>query len=387
MISMVKSKNVILDIIVVIILMYCLNVPNSIFSFRYYEWIPIVVDIVIVGTLLALHNGKLKLQGICRDLFSQFFIPLIVPTIIAAITAVLIYRNTRYTMSSFKYILWVYGAYVLAYILYQKYKYRLFNFICIAGTVSYFTAICKGILYMDTSYYEVHELTYVYGMLLLFVSLSSEMKKKKTILVCLTCIIGILLGNKRALWLALAVSYGIYFAFYKLLNNKSKGLKFVAVISILIGFVWIWFIQTGYFELACIRFGINDMSRLKMWNYFRSDYIISPLYFGRGLTYTLVVMDEIHSALFISHGIPIHNWVLSTYIGWGFIPFLYYLYIFLYRRVTCLISKGTKKLPWIFLSVTILFYVVNFFGDTMFNIGISILYMGIWLFLQEQNAV
>ena len=122
-----------------------------------------------------------------------------------------------------------------------------------------------------------------------------------------------------------------------------------------------------------------------MWNYFKKDYNFSLSYWGRGLTYTDIVMSEVHSQLFISTAIPIHNAILKMFIGWGFIPLAYYLYAYIYMRVLYIMKKEQNKNAWIFFIVTIIFLIINFFGDTMFNIGISICYAMIWTILQNSD--
>ena len=372
-------------IIVIFILMFCINVTSSIFRVSFYYWIPLVLDICGILIYSLQKSKRIKLKFIYYDMIKQFFLPLLIPSMLAAVTSAAVYHNSRFTLSSFKYVLWVYGAYLLGYFLIQRYKFKAFYLVVIAGTISYITVIIKALYFKELGYLEVHELTYIYGMLFIFFMLYKGISKKRKIGLCLVCFIGVYLGGKRALWLAMAIALAIYILFYKILKNKTLGLRCVAFGLICVAFIWVWFIKAGYFEMTCMRFGINDMSRLKMWNYFRNDYEMSLGYLGRGLTYTDVVMSDIHSLLHISTAIPIHNCILKMYIGWGFVPFAYYLYAFLYKRVLYMTKKGAKNNAWLFLAITIVFYIINFLGDTLFNMGISIVYAMIWTLLQNKD--
>jgi len=387
---MAKSKiNNIEYIAMIFTLALCINVSDSLFRFRYYTWIPFSICVIVIIAFLAKKRGRVSIKKIYLEMIKRFFLPLIIPSILSVFSSIIVYHNTRYIMSSFKYVLWVYGAYLFGYMLLNRYKIKAINMLMIAGTISYLTVIPKAIIYNDLGYLEVHELTYIYGLLLVFYSLyqGDDLSKKNKNRGIFICLIGVFLGNKRALWLALGISYGAYYLFYKVLKNRKKGLRFVAVISITVAFLWVWMIQSGLFELLCLRFGINDMSRLKMWNYFRNDYTFSLSYLGRGLTYTDVVMSEIHNQLHITTGIPIHNCILKMYIGWGTIPFMYYIYEFIYKRVINMEKTSEKNNAWLFLVVTLVFYIINFFGDTMFNMGISIFYAMVWNLLQRKEFV
>ena len=354
------SENIIVQcIFVVFMLMFCINVTYSIFNFSYYAWIPVVVDSVVIF-IAAFKHTNWAIKKIYKDMFYQFFLPLIVPSIVSAITAVAVYHDTEYIMSSFKRVLFVYGAYFLGYILMEKFKFKAFYLVLIAGTLSYFTVICKAVIVGNAYMLEVHELTYIYGMLFVFFLLINGISIREKILLCGICVIGMVLGSKRALWLAVSIALLVYLVFHKLLHLRKKGLKVVVAMIMSIGFLWIWMIKSGTFELICNRFGINDMSRLKMWNYFKNDYNLSIMYAGRGLTYTDVVMSKVHGSLGITTAIPIHNAILKMYIGWGFLPFAYYLCAFLYMRVTRMEGNGYPNNMWVFLSVSLVFYIIKF---------------------------
>lgn len=379
-----NKKEMINNVILIVFLMFCINVTYSIFRFKFYTWLPLVIDFILIFIYLCRYE-KLKLRRIYYEMVREFFLPLIIPSIFAAATAIFIYHNPRYTMSSFKYVLWVYGAYLFGYFLVCKFRLKAFYLFLVAGSISYFTVICKAIIKHEYGLLEVHEMTYIYGMLFIFFLLYKDISKNKKRLACIICLIGMILGDKRALWLALLVALVTYYLFFIILNNKKRGLKFVCLITLILTFAWVWVIKSGYFELICLKYGINDMSRLKMWNYFNKDYSFSPLYFGRGLTYTDVVMDQVHDQLHITTAIPIHNCILKMYIGWGFLPFAYYIFYFVHVRVAKLLKTGNKNNAWLFLSVTLLFLIINFLGDTLFNIGISMLYAMIWTFLKNPD--
>ncbi len=380
------KKYLVICFTTIICLMFCINVTFSFFRYSYYQWIPFIID--IFGILIySMKYKKIGIKKLYYVMIKEFFLPFLIPSIIAAITAVLIYHNSRYTMSSFKYVLWAYGAYLLGYFLVVKFRIHAFYLFLCAGTISYITVIFRTIiLKIPGVSLEVHELTYLYGVMFVFFATYSKISKNQRFFSCLICVCGIILGNKRVLWLSLTIALSVYILFHHILHKKIKGLRFCAIISLIVGFCWIYIIKNGFFEQICYMFNINDMSRLKMWNFFKEDYDISPLYWGRGLTYTDVVMSIVHlSQLHISNPIPIHNFVLKAFIGWGFWPFLYHFFNFLYFRIINIAKNGRQENAWILLSVTLVIYINNFFGDTMLNIGTCILYGMIWSLFRLEN--
>lgn len=378
-----NNKKILLNGIVFIILTCCINVTYSIFNLKYYEMIPLSIDLFVIIFGMILH-GRIKIKRIYFPMIYEFFFPLMIPSIIAAISAQYIYHDIKYTMSSFRIILCIFGAYLLGYFLVERFRLKAIYMFLTAGTISYITVIFR-VLFTNAPdiSLEVHELTYLYGVILVFFLTYRDVLKKDRIIACVVCVIGILLGDKRALWLGLLIALVVYFIFYRLLNNRERGLKFVAFCCIVGAFFWVWFIKSGYFDLLCIRFGIQDNTRIVMWNYFRNDYEISPFYWGRALTYTDVIMADVHDQLHISTAIPIHNAILKMYIGWGFLPFAYYIYYYIYKRILNIQKKVKDNGAWVFLAVSIVFYIVNFFGDSMFNMGTGILYGMIWSLLQQ----
>lgn len=366
-------------IIVVLIIMYSVSASDSLFISKYCNWIPLVAATVIM-IFISIRDDNKNYIGKIIKVIKLFVLPLIIPTVIATITAWLIYQNSRFTLSSWKFVLFTLGAYAFGLIIIFKFKFEAIYLILFACVCSYLTNIIKFLIVGDKGILEVHELTYIFGMIFIFFLLYEGIEYKKRIILCSICAICIILGGKRAMLLALAVSLIIYFLFYKISKKKNMWLLIMAVSWIILSFAWVWFIRSGNFELLCKKFGINDMSRIKMWNYFKKDYSFSPIYFGRGLSYTDVIMSYDHSKLHISTAIPIHNAILRIYIGWGFIPTLYFLYYYFIRRIIC-INRQSNKNAWIFMTISIAFFIVNLFGDTIFNSGTSIAYIVLWLIL------
>gem|GEM_PF-4702693 len=320
------------------------------------------------------------------DLIEQFFLPFIIPTLIATVTAAVVYQNSRYTLSSYKYVLWTYGAYLLAFLTVKRYQKKALYLELAAGVISYLSVIIRALVTRDPGLLEVHELTYIFGMLLLFFCFYQGISRRERIITCSVCLLGVLLGSKRALWLALLVALGVYLVCRKLLKWEKKGQLFVGLVAIAVTFAWFAVIKYGIFDLFCDRMGVSDNSRRVMWDYFNIYYDLSPAYPGRGLTCTLVEMNRVHNLLRINTAISIHNEMLSMYIGWGFLPFLYFMVMYIIRRVRYLNGGKYENNSWIFLVISLVFLIINYFGSTMFNMGTSMVYLTIWTVFRDEKV-
>ena len=223
----ILKKNIIQYLITVIILMFCINVTYSIFVFDNYSWLPLAIDFIVI--FFSLCSNLINIKRVYCEMIKQFFLPLIIPSVLSAFTSVLIYNSEKYTMSSFKYILWLYGAYLLGYFLVEKFKIKAFYLFLTAGTISYITVIFQALITNNWGILEVHELTYIYGMLFVFFLAYKDITNKVRIITCIICVLGIILGGKRILWLAVIIALFTYFIFYKIIDGKAKLLRIITI--------------------------------------------------------------------------------------------------------------------------------------------------------------
>lgn len=392
----IKFKRVGLEyVFFVLYIAFILNVPNSIFQTSYDTWLPYfyVLPNIFLTWVHYVETTRVK-KDIC-DILRYFIAPIIIVSLVAAITAHWVYHNDIATMNSLKKALDVCVAYMFGYYLVRKFKKQTIGLIIIAGVLTYSTVIVRFILAGGRNPFgaangitlEVHTLTYIFSMVFIALLLDKKIKKEIKKILCIICFVGIVLGNKRALYLAMGIALFVYYLFHKVLQNKSRGLKVVAIISVASAIIWVWMIHSGIFEALTVRLGVKDNSRLLMWNYFKNDYSVSINYWGKGLTYTDIIMGKIYKKLQFSHAITIHNDILRSFIGWGFIPFCYYIFICMYSRIVYFVKQKKIEDAWRFLAVSVVYFVINFFGNTFFTPSVCIVYFVVWydiVFKEEQ---
>lgn len=375
-------------VLFVLYLAFIMNVPYSIFQTSFSSWLPYpYASFCLVLALIGSIKGKtIRLSKERWEILRYFALPIVAVSVVSAVTAVTVHSTGFAVMNSFRKALDVCMAYAFGYFLVRQYREKTVTLLVIAGWVTYSTVIIRYVMAGGRSPFgvadgitlEVHFLTYMFAMIFI----TRLLKKKKTkadIWILVACGVGIILGDKRALYLAMAVALGIYFLFRKILKYQTKGLLALTAGMVLVAVAWVWFVHSGAFEATVKMLGIRDNSRLRMWNYFQKDYSFSLFYWGRGLTYTdIILAKDPGILLLIVKPITLHNDILRSYIGYGFLPFCYFMWNFLHERVFFLVKKQRIESAWIFFTVTVAYFVINFFDNNLFVSSVSIVYFVLW---------
>ena len=148
-------------------------------------------------------------------------------------------------------------------------------------------------------------------------------------------------------------------------------------------FIYLILIKNGYFSLILARLGVADNMRLSFWNFFRDSYELSPFYLGRGIQYTdnRMILSSTKGALRITNNVGIHNDILLTYFGCGFLPFLYYyyyLFVLNLKKIKRIFNYANIWLYFAIVSYCFVNYMVDYmityipFNLCLFTIGLLI---------------
>lgn len=169
------------------------------------------------------------------------------------------------------------------------------------------------------------------------------------------------------------------FLFFKIKERKDRIIKITMISYFAVAFIYLILIKNGYFSLILARLGVPDNMRLSFWNFFRDSYELSPFYLGRGIQYTdnRMILSSTKGALRITNNVGIHNDILRTYIGWGFIPFLYYYYNLFVLNLKKIKRKFNNANIWLYFAI-VSYCFVNYMVDYMityipFNICLFII--------------
>lgn len=389
--------------IYVIYMMFILNVTYSFFYTDYANTFAVLFALfgMLISTIPGLINGVLDKR--IKQGFAAFLLPMILITMVSVFTARYVH-GTPFNSSDVKQSLLRCFYYIIAFFV-AYYSIRWFDkdairLIVISGWISYSTVFVKylknagikGIVNFDHGVggvsLEVHNLTYCMGLFFIYYLVSCEYTKKEKLKMLIPILIAIVYGNKRTLFLGLAVSLLLYFLFNKFESRRMQMLRVVFGIYIIGAFIFLWLVRSGTFSAILAYFDIPDMSRLKMWNYFSSSYTISPNYWGRGIAYTdnMMAKSSTKQVLKLTVNIPIHNDILKAYIGWGFIPFLYYIVNFFLRQVHWFVKQSKENNGWRYFAIASCVYFINFFDNMITAINFNMCFFAIWLLLIKEKG-
>lgn len=392
--------------IFVIYMIFVLNVTYSVFysdSARVLQ-IPLAMLGLFYMFVADKGFGKIRVKSINE--FNAFCTPMIIITMISVYTSIAVYRTTNPSdwkqsiVRCFYYVV----PFLAAYYSIKKFGNDTPRLLIISGLISYSTVFFRYVYYggfgillhfannkVNGISLEVHNLTYCMGLFFLYYLLSDKYDNKFKTKICLILMIGVFFGEKRALYLGLTVTLLVYFLFHKFKEKRLNLLKIVFVFYIFAAFIYLILIKTGVFEALLYKYGINDMSRLTFWNYFSSAYEISPFYLGRGIAYTDNIMGatETMREMRVAAATNIHNDILRAYIGWGYLPMLYYLVNFFLLRVKRFIKDKNEENGWRYFTIASLYFFINFFDNMLsaenFNLCFFVVYLLLVNDLESKN--
>ncbi len=385
-------------IIAIVVLIPVLVVYNSLFSLEGYRHLYINVIFFFCGMSILLKAKKKKLFF---DGLVGFLFPLAIVTALSVITAIKIYHTTfraDYTQS-IVHCFYIFEAYVIAYYYYKEFGKDSIRLFVIAGLISYVTVIMKFCYYsrfhfssglFNTSYngvtLEVHNLTYILGMFFLYYLLSHDYMYKFKKIMLLVLFVGIFLGNKRAIYVAIIISLFVYYVFHKLDKKNAQLLKIITIIYFVVSFLYLYIIKSRLLELFLIAHNIDSSSRITFWNYFNSCYELSPFFVGHGIAYTSNVMATkiFQENADIWSVTELHNDILRSYIGWGCLPFVYYFLNFIYLQTNKVIARAGNTKAWKYFVIISYVFFVLFFDNMLLEIDFNIAFFILWFVFNEK---
>lgn len=387
----------------VVYMMFVLNVTYSIFNTAYAYNFAILFALfgVALYAIPMLVRGKIE-RKLARGIVA-FLLPMILITGISIITAVCVHGSSIYgsdVSQSLLRCIHYCAAFLIAYYSVRWFGKDTVRLIVISGLISYATVFIqyiqraglKGLIFFQHVVngvgLEVHDLTYCMGLFFIYYLLSDEYSKSYKIKALIPISIAIIYGNKRSLFLGLVISILIYVLLNRFESQSLQLLWIVFGIYIVGAFIFLWLVKSGVFATILTYFNIPDMARLRIWNYFSDSYTLTPGYWGRGIAYTdnRMVLRETMQSLDITNKIPIHNDILRIYIGWGFIPFLYYLVNFFLLQIRWFRKQGNNNNGWQYFAIASCVYFINFFDNMITSVSFNICFFVIWLLLTKEKG-
>lgn len=389
------------SIVYVIYMIFIINVNYSLFYTNYAPMLQTLLAL-IAAYYVFVRRGIGRIEKCFIKEFNAFCTPMVLISLLSIFTAVFVHHTSNQSdinqslVRCYYYVV----AFMIAYFSVKKFGKDAPVLIITAGLISYATVFFQYIYYagfdgllhfmnnkVNGISLEVHNLTYCLGLFFLFYLLCDKYPKKYKIRMCIILGIAIFWGNKRALYFGFAITLVIYYLFHKFAEKRLTLLKVIFVVYIIGAFLYLWFVKSGIFELLLSIFNINDMSRLKFWNYFQNVYEITPFYWGRGISYTdnIMGLPSTMKEMQVTSATNIHNDILRAYIGWGCLPFLYYFINFFLIRTHRFIQEGNQKNGWRYFAVASFYYFVNFFDNMLTAVNFNLCFFVVFLLLENED--
>lgn len=306
---------------------------------RVYRLNTVCILFFLFFTLLA-NNFKFKYHR--SELFAYFivFVPYIYQCLFSLIFFELYKKITFRNL--IHYNLQPVLVCVMAIVAYVTFSRKALKGVLIAAAINYFVYIVVCVVkYGPFSLFEagtdtnasklleVHELTFVFGLTVVYLILSGYFNTKKInrrwlFLLTIFC----LLGFKRILILAMIIAICMYW-FLKRYKTPIISI-IISFILIAISLFWVficssWDILTG----LSIKYNIDLSGRNWIYSNFYPYYKYSVSYLGAGIGYVQQLIGQMDTMVLKGHSIGLHNEYLRLYIELGFIPYIFYFILLL----------------------------------------------------------
>lgn len=200
--------------------------------------------------------------------------------------------------------------------------------------------------------FEVHDLTFASGILVLLFMFNRSLTKDKYVIFVLLLFI-IFIGWKRIQILSILFIIILWFISRKIQFNK-KMIKFISLFA-LAGFLfYVFLIDSGYLTKIINYLGINSMGRIYYYEeiakYF--DFNIFELGIGRNMV-TTILTSPVHSYLNVA---GVHNDILKYFAETGFIVFSLWILYFFYALPTYMLKQyGNVFLKQFYMFISYIF--------------------------------
>lgn len=326
--------------------------------------------------VIYVYSFMLFLFGISNSEYFSTNITVIVPTLGIISCLYLFKENTlKYVLCSFIVafvILWIYKIYSYGFIdcLQAFYKNQF-----ITGNVA------------EWSPFEVHDLTFAAGYLLIFLLFIFDKKSIFNNILLIISIILMYLGYKRIQFLAI-IAVIIVFILFKILDKKYRR-KICYGILFLIGIsatIYLFSILTGVFFKIINFIGVDTMGRIYYYNFIKDVCFIDISFLGYGANFVTHYMLDVYGYLGVG---GVHNDILKMYAELGFVLFfswlIYYLGLLPYK-VEKIFNKNILSLFVLISTYTFVIYttdnIENYYISSFFY-----LFIPVWYGLYYKNNI
>lgn len=175
---------------------------------------------------------------------------------------------------------------------------------------------------------ELHEVTFSFGMFMIYFIVDGAKKHWKEIAVCTFFF---LVGFKRAGILGIIAAVFYYVLVHRLDERQTKIFTTTLMcFFVIFGFAYVAFVRSGAFTALMEELNINMMGRQNLYKYIEDFYTISPTFTGHGFESIREILaaagDLKVENTYISRLTALHCDYLAMYIEMGFFGYLAWLH-------------------------------------------------------------
>ena len=225
---------------------------------------------------------------------------------------------------------------------------------------------------------EVHDLTFAFGLYIIYYLTLETQKKKKLYLIPVLICYG--LGYKRIGVMGAAAAVAFHMLLCRLKEETQKKIiSAAAVSSVGLCFLYVYIIRSEWFNRIVEYFQMDTMGRKELYDYFKNIYEFSPKFMGNGLghvTRYISILTEEGVGIFGKHVFGgMHNDIVTLYIELGFWGFAFWAWYNLRFRIKWIMEQYGLKIARPLIYGTIYTFVTYATDNTVFYCYINTLFM------------
>lgn len=331
----------------------------TIFIAEHNKFLKISMLFIVPYILMGLYTAFLYLLRISDYIYIGRTISSVgglLITILCAVSVMYIFKRNSFKL--------LFSSILLSYVIQVVFSLKIYGVECIKQIYnSIFTDNANAF-----NIFEVHDLTFTCGIILLTVLYlkKKNIKINSAVIVFLT--IFIIAGYKRIQFLALVLVLAYIIAVKLITEHFNISRKTIYTITgigiICISLIFIWMIDSGTLSLICNKIGINTHDRIHFYEWSNQYFDLSITYPGIGSGAITKLMS-----LYNPWGIwfdvsSLHSDILRTYIDVGFIGFIlveYYYLIYIYKYLCKRINEYAGNCYFI---IQLYLFILHFTDNT-----------------------
>lgn len=221
---------------------------------------------------------------------------------------------------------------------------------------------------------ELHDMVFGWGVFLIYFAIHRERDRRLRIWGLGLCFFFFTLALKR---IAVPAVVAAIFLYFLLRHRRPRFLKAVvwlsAIVTILGILGYLSIIKSGLFFQLAEEYGIDLMSRDRLYSYYEDFYDVVPTYLGRGIRFIYTYGTE-HSE---GMDIPIeaiHNVYLELFIEVGFACWVTWLFYELIFRIDWIADRYTWDAALVVVPMNLYVFFTYLTDNTSFYFPINVTY-------------